>query len=249
MQCGQCSFVCPHSVIRAKYFDESRLEGAPAGFKSAPVNARGYPGCALQPAILCRGLHRMRAVRRGLPGAEPARAGRQGDQHGAESASGRAGAGATSPSSRRLPVNDRARVDFANVRGVQFLRAAVRVFRRLRRMRRDALSQAALATLRRPDDGRECHRLLLDLWRQSPCDAVDENQEGRGPAWSNSLFEDNAEFGLGFRLAADKHLRSGGALLKSLSAEAWRALVTLDPGAHRRSGNRRSAPSASASPN
>ena len=34
--------------------------------------------------------------------------------------------------------------------------------------------------------------------------AVDH--EGRGPAWSNSLFEDNAEFGLGFRLAADKHL-------------------------------------------
>jgi pyruvate-ferredoxin/flavodoxin oxidoreductase len=33
-----------------------------------------------------------------------------------------------------------------------------------------------------------------------------KNAEGRGPAWSNSLFEDNAEFGLGFRLAADKHL-------------------------------------------
>jgi len=33
-----------------------------------------------------------------------------------------------------------------------------------------------------------------------------KNNEGRGPAWSNSLFEDNAEFGLGFRLAADKHL-------------------------------------------
>ena len=35
-----------------------------------------------------------------------------------------------------------------------------------------------------------------------------KNREGRGPAWSNSLFEDNAEFGLGFRLAADKHLAS-----------------------------------------
>ena len=37
VQCGQCSFVCPHSVIRAKYYDESRLEGAPQTFKSAPV--------------------------------------------------------------------------------------------------------------------------------------------------------------------------------------------------------------------
>ena len=43
VQCGQCSFVCPHSVIRAKYYDESRLEAAPQTFKSAPVNARGYP--------------------------------------------------------------------------------------------------------------------------------------------------------------------------------------------------------------
>ena len=43
VQCGQCSFVCPHSVIRAKYYHEDRLVGAPAGFKSAPVNARGYP--------------------------------------------------------------------------------------------------------------------------------------------------------------------------------------------------------------
>ncbi|MBV8575458.1 MAG: pyruvate:ferredoxin (flavodoxin) oxidoreductase, partial [Acetobacteraceae bacterium] len=38
IQCGQCSIVCPHSVIRAKYYDESRVDGAPAGFKSAPVN-------------------------------------------------------------------------------------------------------------------------------------------------------------------------------------------------------------------
>ena len=44
IQCGQCSFICPHSVIRAKYFDEEWLSAAPEGFKSAPVNTRGYPG-------------------------------------------------------------------------------------------------------------------------------------------------------------------------------------------------------------
>ena len=43
IQCGQCSFVCPHSVIRSKYFDKTELEGAPGGFKSAPINSRGYP--------------------------------------------------------------------------------------------------------------------------------------------------------------------------------------------------------------
>ncbi len=44
-----------------------------------------------------------------------------------------------------------------------------------------------------------------------------KNREGRGPAWSNSLFEDDAEFGLGFRLAADKHLELAETLLKSLA--------------------------------
>ena len=43
VQCGQCSFVCPHSVIRAKYYDVDRLSGAPDGFKSAPINVRGFP--------------------------------------------------------------------------------------------------------------------------------------------------------------------------------------------------------------
>jgi len=42
------------------------------------------------------------------------------------------------------------------------------------------------------------------------------NAEGRGPAWSNSLFEDNAEFGLGFRLAVDQHKRYAQTLLRTL---------------------------------
>src|SRR4029434_482853 len=43
------------------------------------------------------------------------------------------------------------------------------------------------------------------------------NKDGRGPAWSNSLFEDNAEFGLGYRLAVDTHERQAKELLQSLS--------------------------------
>jgi len=58
IQCGQCSFVCPHSVIRAKNYHEDKLQDAPAGFKSAPVNFRGYPD-ALHAAVLCRGLYRL----------------------------------------------------------------------------------------------------------------------------------------------------------------------------------------------
>ena len=49
--------------------------------------------------------------------------------------------------------------------------------------------------------------------------------EGTGPAWSNSLFEDNAEFGLGFRLAADQHLKLAAQRLKSLSSELGESLI------------------------
>ena len=48
------------------------------------------------------------------------------------------------------------------------------------------------------------------------------NADGRGPAWSNSLFEDNAEFGFGFRLAIDKHNEYACNLLKKISAAGWR---------------------------
>jgi len=52
-----------------------------------------------------------------------------------------------------------------------------------------------------------------------------KNREGRGPAWSNSLFEDNAEFGLGFRLAADKHLDLARTLARTLQDKLGADLV------------------------
>ena len=52
------------------------------------------------------------------------------------------------------------------------------------------------------------------------------NKDGRGPAWSNSLFEDNAEFGFGLRLAVDAHTREAQALLGKLSGKVGDELVT-----------------------
>ena len=52
------------------------------------------------------------------------------------------------------------------------------------------------------------------------------NREGRGPIWSNSLFEDNAEFGLGYRLAVDQHARQAQELLGVLGAEVGDTLVS-----------------------
>jgi pyruvate-ferredoxin/flavodoxin oxidoreductase len=52
------------------------------------------------------------------------------------------------------------------------------------------------------------------------------NSEGRGPAWSNSLFEDNAEFGFGFRLALDAHIAAARTHLKQLSQNIGDVLTT-----------------------
>src|SRR4030067_3135702 len=52
-----------------------------------------------------------------------------------------------------------------------------------------------------------------------------KNADGRGPAWSNSLFEDNAEFGLGFRLTLDKRLEYAGELLPKFAGTLGQELV------------------------
>ncbi len=58
-----------------------------------------------------------------------------------------------------------------------------------------------------------------------PTTPYTKNRDGRGPAWSNSLFEDNAEFGLGMRLALDQHALSARAALKGLAGELGDELV------------------------
>ncbi|HSD03970.1 MAG TPA: pyruvate:ferredoxin (flavodoxin) oxidoreductase [Gaiellales bacterium] len=206
IQCGSCSFVCPHSVIRSRFYDPERLEGAPDGFPSAPLDARGLPdarftlqvyvedctGCALcvevcpvhKPAVPSR-----KAIN--LEEREPIVAAERERIAFFET----------------LPVNDRARLDYASVRGAQFLQPLFE------------FSGACAGCGETP-----YVKLLSQLFGErlmvanaTGCSSIyggnlpttpwTQNGDGRGPAWSNSLFEDNAEFGLGFRLTADAHVR------------------------------------------
>ena len=216
IQCGQCSFVCPHSVIRARYYGEAALANAPATFKSAAVNARGYPearfslqfyiedctGCGLCveacPAVSPREPG-VKAIN--LADKEPLIAAERENTAFFET----------------LPVNDRARVDFANVRGVQFLEPLFEFsgacagcgetpYLKLLSQLFGDRAQIANAT--------GCSSIYGGSLPVTPWT---KDREGRGPAWSNSLFEDNAEFGLGFRLAADKHLELAETLLRGLT--------------------------------
>ena len=104
-----------------------------------------------------------------------------------------------------LPVNDRSRVDFGTVRGTQFLEPLFEFsgacagcgetpyLKLLSQLFGDRLMVA---------NATGCSSIYGGNLPTTPWTT---DADGRGPAWSNSLFEDNAEFGLGFRLAADRH--------------------------------------------
>jgi hypothetical protein len=163
-------------VIRAKYYNEDKLAGAPASFKSAPVNAAATPKRA-SPAVLCRGLHRLRPVRRGLPGDQPARGRRQGDQHGDKRRCWRPSA-PTSPSSRPCRST-------TAPASISPMCAACSSWSRCSSSPAPAAAAArrpissCCPVVRRPAADRQRHRLLVDLWRQPAGHAVDE--ERRGP--------------------------------------------------------------------
>jgi pyruvate-ferredoxin/flavodoxin oxidoreductase len=224
VQCGQCSFVCPHGVIRAKYYDAGRLAEAPAGFRSAPINLRGFPDVAFTLQLYledCTGCGLCVEACPALSLVEPGK--KALNLHAKDGL-----AVAERPRIaffEHLPVNDRARVDFANIRGVQFLEPLF------------AFSGACAGCGETP-----YLKLLSQLFgdrmvvaNATGCSSIyggnlpatpwAKNAEGRGPAWSNSLFEDNAEFGLGFRLAADQHLALARRLAEALAPRVGPELV------------------------
>jgi pyruvate-ferredoxin/flavodoxin oxidoreductase len=224
IQCGQCAFVCPHGVIRAKYYDEGRLEDAPETFSSAPINVRGFPavrfslGIALEDCTgcglcveACPAFSAVESDTRALNLHDKLPLMEEGKHNIAFFDT--------------LPVNDRARVDFANVRGVQFLEPLF------------AYSGACAGCGETP-----YLKLLSQLFgdrmmvaNATGCSSIyggnlpvtpwSANADGRGPAWSNSLFEDNAEFGLGFRIASDKHLDTATRLARELAPQLGSELV------------------------
>ena len=218
IQCGQCSFVCPHSVIRAKYYAENKLEGAPAGFKSAPVNARGYPEARFTLQFYVEDCTGCGLCVEACPATSP----READIKAinmVDKAPLLDQARADIGFFETLPVNDRSRVDFADVRGVQFLEPLFEFpgacagcgetpYLKLLSQLFGDRAQIANAT--------GCSSIY---GANLPVTPWTKNAEGRGPAWSNSLFEDNAEFGLGYRLAADKHLETALGLLATLAPE------------------------------
>ena len=206
IQCGNCSFVCPHSVIRTRYYDPPRLEGAPEGFRSAPLVAPGHPDKRFTLQVYLEDCTGCGLCVEACPVVAP------GDDDPITKAINLARREPMVTAEREniaffetLPRNDRSRVDFGTVRGTQFLEPLFE------------FSSACAGCGETP-----YIKLLSQLFgdrlmvaNATGCSSIyggnlpttpwTSDSDGRGPAWSNSLFEDNAEFGLGFRLAADGH--------------------------------------------
>ncbi len=185
IQCGKCVLVCPHAVIRAKVYAPALLEEAPSAFKSAPARWREFGDGSVHAAGLPRGLHGLRALRRGVPRQEQERGTPQGHRHGAAGAASRPGGGelAVLP---RAAGDGPARAQHEPGEGRPAAAAPVRVLRRLRRLWRDPVPQAPQPALRRPRRHRQRHRLLVHLRRQSAHHTVDR-QSGRTGAGLGQL--------------------------------------------------------------
>ncbi|MGO9489272.1 MAG: pyruvate:ferredoxin (flavodoxin) oxidoreductase [Solirubrobacteraceae bacterium] len=224
IQCGNCSFVCPHSVIRSRYYKPSDLDGAPESFRSALLNAPGLPdtlytlqvyvedctGCRLcvEACPVSAGGDPVRKAINLLDGEPLLTAERQNIAF-----------------FEGLPANDRSRMDFGTVRGTQFLEPLFEFsgacagcgetpyLKLLSQLFGDRLTIA---------NATGCSSIY---GANLPTTPWTTDAEGHGPAWSNSLFEDNAEFGLGLRLAADRHTELARRRLSELREPVGAELV------------------------
>ncbi len=218
IQCGNCAFVCPHSVIRAKFFHESSLHDAPESFPSAPISARGFPETRYSLQVYLEDCTGCNLCVDACPVKSP-----QDENVRAINMTDKAPLLATGRANieffETLAFNNRSTVEFSSVRGAQFLEPLFE------------FSGACAGCGETP-----YVKLLSQLFgprllvaNATGCSSIyggnlpttpwSKNAEGSGPAWSNSLFEDNAEFGLGMRIAADHHMAIAKQLVSELAPE------------------------------
>ena len=225
IQCGKCVLVCPHAVIRAKVYDPGLLDDAPVAFKSAAPRWRGLEALRYTLQVAPEDCTGCRLCVEVCPAKSKSEV-----RHKAINML------------PQPPIRD------AEAKNWDF-------FLTLPEFNRDSLTHAQVkdAQLLEPlfEFSGACAgcgetpyiKLLTQLFgdrlliaNATGCSSIyggnlpttpyTSNAEGRGPAWSNSLFEDNAEFGLGMRLAIDKRLDYARELTRRLSSVLGGRIVT-----------------------
>ncbi|HEV8244227.1 MAG TPA: pyruvate:ferredoxin (flavodoxin) oxidoreductase, partial [Polyangiaceae bacterium] len=224
IQCNKCVLACPHAAIRAKVYPPSELDAAPQDFKSSLWRGSDFEGQSYTIQVApedCTGCRLCSEVCPAKDKSNPRHRALDMKAVSAELDAERA----CYDFFLGLPEVERSRVHL-DVKGSQLLQPLFEYsgacagcgetpyIKLLTQLFGDRL-QIANAT--------GCSSIYGANLPTTPY-AVDAN--GRGPAWANSLFEDNAEFGLGMRLAIDAHAEHARALLASLSGRLPELLVS-----------------------
>ena len=225
IQCNQCALACPHAAIRPKVFTEEAAQGAPEGFLATDYRAPDLRGLRYTLQVApddCTGCHlcvevcpakdksnpRHKAI--DMTPRDPGRRQQESDVYGFF---------------LDLPEIDRTRLQRLDAKGSQFLEPLFEYsgacagcgetpyVKLLTQLYGDRLLVA---------NATGCSSIYGGNLPTTPFAA---NREGRGPAWSNSLFEDNAEFGLGLRLGVESLTRRAARLLAALAARIGEDLV------------------------
>jgi pyruvate-ferredoxin/flavodoxin oxidoreductase len=232
IQCGKCVMVCPHAVIRHKVYDEKLLGGAPETFKHMPSKFKEFSqGMAYTVQVApedCTGCTLCVEV---CPAKDKSQVGRKALNMVPQPAL-REQEAKNWDFFMSIPDLDRKLINPATIKNSQLLRPLFEFsgacagcgetpYVKLVSQLFGDRSIIANAT--------GCSSIYGGNLPTTPW-AVDAN--GRGPAWSNSLFEDNAEFGLGMRLTLDKQNEYAKELLTSfeeeLGAEFVNAILNAD---------------------
>ncbi|MCC6815289.1 MAG: pyruvate:ferredoxin (flavodoxin) oxidoreductase [Saprospiraceae bacterium] len=231
-QCGKCFIICPHAAIRSKVYDKSLLESAPSSFKhTAPIgkefnketeaytlqvsveDCTGCKICVEYCPVESKSLIGYKAINMADP--EPIKIDEKINWE----------------YFLNLPDVDRERLNLQSVKGTQLLEPLFE------------FSGACAGCGETP-----YIKLLSQLFgdrmlvaNATGCSSIfganlpttpwTVNADGLGPAWANSLFEDNAEFGYGLKLASDNLFEKAHSLLESLQEEVgielYKELVKL----------------------
>lgn len=224
IECGKCAMVCPHAVIRIKAYDEMYLKDAPPTFKSCDIRDRDLKGlkytiqvapedctgCAICVDI-CPAKNKSETRLKAINMRPQAPLREQERENWDFFLS--------------IPELDRRQINVGKIRQQQIQEPLFEFSGACTgcgetpyvKLVSQLFGDRALIANATGCSSIYGGNLPTTPWAQ--------NTDGRGPTWSNSLFEDNAEFGLGFRLSIDKQMEQASELLGKLSPEIGQELV------------------------
>jgi len=223
IQCNKCTLVCPHAAIRAKVYDPDRLDGAPETFKSTDYKAKDFPNSKFTIQIAPEDCTGCTLCVRVCPARD-----KSNPRHKALDMKPQMPLRVQERANYRfflsLPEVDRSKVKI-DVKGSQFFKPLFEYSGAC-----EGCGETPYVKLLTQLFG---DRLLIGnatgcssiYGGNLPTTPYARDEHGRGPAWNNSLFEDTAEFSLGFRLAVDQTRERAVGLLKGLASRVGANLV------------------------